>query len=89
MDIIEEHIRTVTTKGQVTIPIEIRRLLGVKPQDKVVFQIRDGKVELHPVIVTLEDAFGSILPLKKPLAHDKMRHVIEEERAERWLTRNT
>jgi len=27
----QEYIRTVTTKGQVTIPAEIRRLLEVEP----------------------------------------------------------
>ena len=38
----EEHVRTVTTKGQVTIPAEIRRLLEVEPGDKVIFPVTGG-----------------------------------------------
>ena len=36
-----EHVMesSVSPKGQVTIPVEIRRLLGVKPKDKVVFRV--------------------------------------------------
>ncbi|MCL2881837.1 MAG: type II toxin-antitoxin system PrlF family antitoxin [Coriobacteriia bacterium] len=30
-------LSTVTTNGQVTIPAEVRRLLGVKPGNKVLF----------------------------------------------------
>ena len=39
---VEEYIRTVTTKGQVTIPAEVRRLLEVEPGDKVMFRVTEG-----------------------------------------------
>jgi antitoxin PrlF len=32
----------VTSKGQVTIPVEVRKSLGVKPGDKLRFEPRDG-----------------------------------------------
>lgn len=32
----------VTSKGQITIPVEIRRQLGVKPGDKVRFEQNNG-----------------------------------------------
>lgn len=35
---------TITTKGQVTIPNEIRRKLGVKPGQTVYFELQDNKV---------------------------------------------
>ena len=43
----------VTSKGQVTIPQDIRRLAGLLPGSEVEFQVRDGmvilqKVELDP-----------------------------------------
>jgi len=62
----EEHVRTVTTKGQVTIPAEIRRLLEVEPGDKVIFPVTEGTVELQPGAMTLEDAFGAVTPLRGP-----------------------
>jgi len=43
---VKEYIRTVTTKGQVTISAEIRRLLEVEPGDKVVFRVREGTIEV-------------------------------------------
>lgn len=36
----------VTTKGQVTIPREIRRMLGIQARSEVEFVARNGKVEL-------------------------------------------
>ncbi|MDD4570154.1 MAG: AbrB/MazE/SpoVT family DNA-binding domain-containing protein [Tepidanaerobacteraceae bacterium] len=36
----------ISTKGQVTIPIAIRKLLGLKEGDKVVFVEKDGNVVL-------------------------------------------
>jgi antitoxin PrlF len=35
-------ITTLTSKGQVTIPKEIRDELGLKPSDKIVFSLEDG-----------------------------------------------
>jgi len=34
----------ITSKGQVTIPIDIRRKLGVKEGDKILFVEEEGKV---------------------------------------------
>lgn len=45
-----ELISTVTSKGQVTLPAEVRRHLGVASRDKVVFNIsEDGTVCVRPV----------------------------------------
>ena len=40
---------TVTSKGQVTIPMEIRRALGIRQGSKLAFSQKGGKVELHVV----------------------------------------
>jgi antitoxin PrlF len=37
----------VTTKGQVTLPIEVRRYLGIESNDRVAFVIEDGDVRLR------------------------------------------
>jgi AbrB family looped-hinge helix DNA binding protein len=34
----KKQIAKITSKGQITIPAETRRLLGVKPGDKLVFE---------------------------------------------------
>ncbi|MBC7318841.1 AbrB/MazE/SpoVT family DNA-binding domain-containing protein, partial [Candidatus Bipolaricaulota bacterium] len=45
----------VTTKGQATIPKEIRELLGLKPGDRVMFLKRGDEIVLYPVKGTLLD----------------------------------
>lgn len=50
---------TVTSKGQVTIPKEIRMMFNIKPSDKIDFFVEDGKVILKPV-KTLSDFRGAI-----------------------------
>lgn len=39
---------TISSKGQITIPLEIRERLGVKPGDKVRFDVDDGVTILRP-----------------------------------------
>lgn len=62
---------TVTSKGQVTIPMEIRRALGIRQGSTVAFTQNKGKVELRVVHRTSEavvsgfgmlDARGKRLP---------------------------
>jgi AbrB family looped-hinge helix DNA binding protein len=36
----------VTSKGQVTVPVEIRRSLGVKPGDHIRFEQQEGGIRL-------------------------------------------
>ncbi|MGN0483746.1 MAG: AbrB/MazE/SpoVT family DNA-binding domain-containing protein [Lachnospiraceae bacterium] len=38
------ELAKVTSKGQITIPIEIRRKLGIKNGDKVLFMEESGRV---------------------------------------------
>lgn len=38
----------ITTKGQVTIPAEIRHLLGLAPHDRVAFLVEAGQVKIAP-----------------------------------------
>jgi len=59
-------VKAITSKGQITIPLEIRKYLGLKTKDKVVFQVKKGEVRLKPVSMTIETAFASVEPLNKP-----------------------
>jgi AbrB family looped-hinge helix DNA binding protein len=36
----------VTSKGQITVPVEIRRSLGVKPGDKICFKQQEGGIRV-------------------------------------------
>jgi len=62
----KEILATITQRGQVTIPAEVRRLLAVKPKEKVAFRIERDQVRLVPADFTLESAYGSVTPRKRP-----------------------
>ena len=77
----KEILSTLTSKGQVTIPVEVRRLLGLKTKDKIAFVIEDeGSVRLavprYPNIASLRGAAGS---MKKPLSWPQMRQIARED----------
>lgn len=73
----------MTQRGQATIPAEVRRLLGLEPGDKIGFAIEDGVVRLVPPCFTLDSAFGSVTPSRKPedfeeLSEEAKEHKVEE-----------
>ncbi len=39
---------TVTSKGQVTLPADFRRKLGLRPGDRVHFSLEDGTIRVDP-----------------------------------------
>jgi len=53
------YTSTITTKGQVTIPIDIRKFFKVKPGDLVVFKKNKNTVTIEPHTDILEVA-GSL-----------------------------
>ena len=77
-----EYVTTLTSKGQVTIPGELRRALDLKPKDKVVFEFVHGEVHLKPVRSRLLAGYGAVKPKTKPEDYRKMRQEVEEEWAE-------
>lgn len=58
-----KSITTVTQKGQVTIPSEMRLLLGIRPYGRVGLKIGDGFVKIEPVEDILDMA-GDVKPIR-------------------------
>ena len=54
------QVTKITTKGQVTIPIAIRKQFSLKPGGQIMFSIDDNQIVLHPVPVSVEDSFGLV-----------------------------
>lgn len=81
----------ITSKGQTTIPVEVRDLLGLKPGDTVSYEIKDKVVRIGKARSALE--FAGILydPNRKPLTIEEMGSAWPEaalERYERSLDRD-
>jgi antitoxin PrlF len=75
----KEIVSTMTKKGQVTIPVEIRHLLGLKAKDKVAFSIDEDSVRLAPARYTLETIYGVVKPLNKPENFKKLKQIAIKE----------
>ncbi len=63
---------TMTSKGQITIPIQIRKALGLKPGVRIDFyEAEDGEYTFRPKT-------GSIMEMRGCLAYDGPPITIEE-----------
>jgi len=75
-------VARVTSKGQVTIPAEVREYLGIKTHDKIAFIIdQEGIVRLrvhrYPTIASLRGAAGR---LQQPVSWKQMQRIAYEDR---------
>ena len=85
-------VSRVTAKGQVTIPVDMRRQLGIKEGDKVLF-INNGK----NIIITnaamaafseLQEAFAGEAERLGLKSEDDVVALVKEVRRERWEKRD-
>jgi AbrB family looped-hinge helix DNA binding protein len=66
---------TVTEKGQVTIPQEIRRKMGLHPRDKVRFVVVDNIIHIEKATSKILASFG---------AAARFAPIIPHPQAEQW-----
>ena len=79
---VKEFTSSVSPKGQITLPIEIRRQLGVKPKDKVVITVDGEGVKITPAGAhPLEASFQAVPALREPRTLKKMSEIAHEEQA--------
>lgn len=81
-----DYIGTVSSQGRVTIPEEVRRLLKIQPQDKLVFRVTEGTIELSGKLPTLEELAGAFTPLQP---ESTLEEVIHEAKASHYAKRFT
>ena len=80
---------TLTSKGQVTVPAQLRKALGLKAGDKLVFkQDAQGRFTLEARTEALVDLRGSVgidtVDPVEPVDTARIAQWIEESRAARW-----
>jgi AbrB family looped-hinge helix DNA binding protein len=74
----QERVSVVTRKGQITIPAEFRKALGLKEGDKVALSLEEGKVRLSPsesVVMRTAGVFKTDEPAKTA---EELRVLAEE-----------
>lgn len=80
----KEITSTITSKGQVTIPSEIRKLLDLKERDKVAFIIEDDQTILfRPVkYPNVRSLLGNAKSNDPSLSWQEMRDIARAEALE-------
>lgn len=79
-----ELISTITSKGQVTIPVQIRRLLGLKPKAKVAFLQKKDGVHIAVPHYTLDTIKGAIPALSQKYSEKEIREIAIESHLEKY-----
>jgi len=72
---------TLTSKGQVTIPKEVRTSLQLHAGDKIEFVVTEGREALlRPVTKKVDDVFGRLhKPGRKPITIEKIDAGIRQK----------
>lgn len=76
------YVSSISPKGQITIPIEIRKRLGVKAKDKIVFIVEGDGIKIAPVTSSLEAGFQVFPALTQPLTMEEIVAIAWEEHAQ-------
>ena len=77
---------TMTSKGQVTIPKEIREKLRIKPKDRITFSVEDDHAILHAIHGDIRDLKGIFKhAVKGPIDFKALRRKFETAMAKRQI----
>ena len=78
----------ITTKGQITIPMQIRKMLGVKDGDKVVFVEENGRIIIeNSTKLAIKEAQAAFSGLAEELgleSEEDVLNLVKEVRKELW-----
>jgi antitoxin PrlF len=82
-------ISVLTSKGQMTIPKEVRKALNLRPSDKVIIVVEGNRAILQPLKGNLLDIGGSvkITDREKPIEFKKVREEVKKRVAKKIATR--
>lgn len=86
------ELAKITTRGQITIPVEIRKKLGVKDGDKVIFLEENGRIIMeNAAMVALknaQDAFAGEAERLGLKTEEDVVALVKEVRREVWNERH-
>jgi AbrB family looped-hinge helix DNA binding protein len=78
----------LTSKGQVTIPVQIRQLLGLAPRANVAFYVTEAGVTIGPIEDVVTRTAGALKSDIPPLSPREEKIAAEEAIAEEAIRRS-
>ena len=76
-----EYVSSVSPKGQIVLPAEIREALGVRPKDRVAIRLEGDRVVVTPLRSGLAARFRSIPALPQKLTDKEITEIAWEDHA--------
>lgn len=73
---------TITSKGQVTIPNEIRKSLGLKKGEKIIFIERNGEIVIRPKIKNASKELHRLRETLPRISKEEINRMIKESKKE-------
>jgi len=86
-DAMRELLTVVTRKGQITVPAEIRKALGLHQGDKVALVLENDEVRLRRAGSVVAQTAGLLKTSERPLSAKELREEAEKVIAEDVATR--
>ncbi len=83
-----ERVVVVTRKGQVTIPVEIRKSLGIKEGDRVAFLFDKDEVRIVRAVSVIERTKGMFKTHEPPLSARELREAAADAIADGAIERS-
>ena len=82
-------ISVLTSKGQMTIPKEVRKALNLHPLEKVIIVVEGNRAIIQPLKGNLLDIGGSVkmTEREKPIDFKKVREEVKKRVARKVATR--
>lgn len=75
------HTSSVSPKGQVTIPIDIRDDFGIEPKDSVTFEVIEGRITVTPLRTKLHESHQRFKSRLGPVDWKTLERAAWEEAA--------
>ena len=71
---------TITSKGQVTIPMEVRKRFGLKEGERIVFTERNGELLVKPKIKNAIKELQNLRKTLPKLSREEIDEMIKESK---------
>lgn len=79
-----EVTSTLTSKGQTTVPLEVRKVLGLGPRQRIVYEIEGNHVHIRAGGASLLAAAGALADGTPAKSRDEERTAYHIARGERY-----
>jgi bifunctional DNA-binding transcriptional regulator/antitoxin component of YhaV-PrlF toxin-antitoxin module len=72
---------SVSPKGQITLPLVVRKRWRLKAKDRVSITVEGDAVRIAPAHSPVDESYGVLPPLARPLTVEEMTEIAAEEHA--------